>query len=87
MAVVNLTLEVGRNFLHLAKLEPGVTNPVHLSDNRKVFNLLNTANLIQYRSDLADTATFGQSSDRFTQVFGSGGPSRVSNRGTRQFPG
>jgi hypothetical protein len=40
----------------------------------EVFNLFNTANLVQYGSNLADTATFGQPSARFTQVFGSGGP-------------
>jgi Carboxypeptidase regulatory-like domain len=40
----------------------------------EVFNLFNTANLVQYGANLADTATFGQPSARFTQVFGSGGP-------------
>ena len=40
----------------------------------EVFNLLNTANLIQYSGNIADTAAFGQPSSRFTQVFGSGGP-------------
>jgi hypothetical protein len=40
----------------------------------EVFNLLNTANLIQYSGNVADTASFGQPGARFTQVFGSGGP-------------
>jgi len=40
----------------------------------EVFNLLNTANLVQYSGNIADTATFGQPSARVTQVFGSGGP-------------
>ena len=39
----------------------------------EVFNLFNTANLVQYASNLADTASFGQPGARFTQVFGSGG--------------
>jgi hypothetical protein len=40
----------------------------------EVFNLLNTANLIQYSGDLLTTASFGQPGARFSQVFGSGGP-------------
>lgn len=40
----------------------------------EVFNLFNTANLVQYGTNLADTATFGRPSARFTQLFGSGGP-------------
>jgi hypothetical protein len=40
----------------------------------EVFNLLNTANLIQFSGNIADTAAFGQPSARFSQVFGSGGP-------------
>ena len=40
----------------------------------EVFNLFNTANLIQYSGNIADTAAFGQSGARLTQVFGSGGP-------------
>ncbi len=39
----------------------------------EVFNLLNTANLVQYGSNLA-AARFGQPGARFSQVFGSGGP-------------
>jgi hypothetical protein len=40
----------------------------------EVFNLLNTANLIQYSGNIADTAAFGQPGARSSQVFGSGGP-------------
>jgi hypothetical protein len=40
----------------------------------EVFNLLNTANLVQFSGNIADTAAFGQPSARFSQVFGSGGP-------------
>ena len=40
----------------------------------EVFNLLNTANLVQYDGNIANPAGFGQPGARFTQVFGSGGP-------------
>jgi hypothetical protein len=40
----------------------------------EVFNLLNTANLVQYDSNIANPAQFGQPGARFSQVFGSGGP-------------
>jgi hypothetical protein len=40
----------------------------------EVFNLLNTANLVQYSGNLSNPSTFGQPGARFTQVFGSGGP-------------
>jgi hypothetical protein len=40
----------------------------------EVFNLFNTANLIQYSGNIADTTAFGQPGTRFSQVFGSGGP-------------
>jgi hypothetical protein len=40
----------------------------------EIFNLLNTANLVQYSGNIADTTAFGQPSARFSQVFGSGGP-------------
>jgi hypothetical protein len=40
----------------------------------EVFNLLNTANLVQYSGNIANTAAFGQPDARATQVFGSGGP-------------
>jgi hypothetical protein len=40
----------------------------------EVFNLFNTANLIQYSGNLNDPSSFGQPGARFSQVFGSGGP-------------
>jgi hypothetical protein len=40
----------------------------------EVFNLLNTANLVQYDGNIANPAEFGQPGSRFSQVFGSGGP-------------
>jgi hypothetical protein len=40
----------------------------------EVFNLFNTANLVQYNGDLLNRATFGQPGARFTQIVGSGGP-------------
>jgi hypothetical protein len=40
----------------------------------EVFNLFNTANLVQYSGNLLNPATFGQPGGRFTQIFGSGGP-------------
>lgn len=40
----------------------------------EVFNIFNTANLVQYSGNIADTAAFGQPAGRFSQVFGSGGP-------------
>jgi Carboxypeptidase regulatory-like domain len=40
----------------------------------EVFNLFNTANLVQYSGNLNDPSSFGQPGARFTQVFGSGGP-------------
>ncbi len=40
----------------------------------EVFNLLNTANLVQYSSNIANQGAFGQPGSRFTQIFGSGGP-------------
>src|SRR4051812_21008946 len=43
----------------------------------EVFNMFNTADLVQYGPNLANTATFGQPSARFTQLFGSGGPRAV----------
>jgi hypothetical protein len=40
----------------------------------EVFNVLNTANLVQYDGNIANPAGFAQPGARFTQVFGSGGP-------------
>jgi hypothetical protein len=40
----------------------------------EVFNLFNTANLVQYSGNLNDSVSFGQAGARFSQVFGSGGP-------------
>ena len=40
----------------------------------EVFNMLNTANLVQYSGNIANPASFGQPGARFSQVFGSGGP-------------
>jgi hypothetical protein len=49
---------------------------VRLSLFGEVFNLLNTANLVGYNGNLS-SASFGQPTGRFTQVFGSGGPRAV----------
>jgi hypothetical protein len=43
----------------------------------EVFNLLNTANLVQYSGNLSNPAIFGQPGARFTQIFGSGGPRAI----------
>jgi hypothetical protein len=40
----------------------------------EVFNVFNTANLVQYSGNLLNPAMFGQPAARFTQIFGSGGP-------------
>jgi hypothetical protein len=48
----------------------------------EAFNLLNTANLVQYSGNLSNPAIFGQPGARFTQIFGSGGP-RAIQLGTR----
>jgi hypothetical protein len=40
----------------------------------EVFNLFNTANLVQYSGNLNDPSSFGQPTSRVDQVFGSGGP-------------
>ena len=41
-----------------------------------LFNIFNTANLVQFNGNLA-SATFGQPAGRFMQLFGSGGPRAV----------
>ena len=48
----------------------------------EVFNAFNTANLSGYGGDLTSTATFGQPTSRFSQVFGTGGP-RAGQVGAR----
>ena len=40
----------------------------------EVFNLLNIANLVSYGGNIANPAQFGQPGERFSQIFGSGGP-------------
>ena len=40
----------------------------------EVFNLFNTANLVDYSGNISNAATFGQPARRFDQIFGSGGP-------------
>ena len=40
----------------------------------EVFNVFNVANLGGYSYNLSNTATFGQPTNRASQVFGSGGP-------------
>ena len=47
---------------------------VRLAVFGEVFNLLNTANLVQFSGNLLNPTTFGQPVARFTQIFGSGGP-------------
>jgi hypothetical protein len=47
---------------------------VRLTVMAEVFNLFNPANLIGYSGNVANVASFGQPSARFSQVFGSGGP-------------
>jgi hypothetical protein len=40
----------------------------------EVFNVFNVANLGGYSYNLSNTSTFGQPTNRASQVFGSGGP-------------
>ena len=60
-------LRVGRTFQLLSE-------HVRLSVFGEVFNLFNTANLVQYGGNLNEPSSFGQPGARFSQVFGSGGP-------------
>ncbi len=60
--------------LRLSRTFPLCSERVRLVLFGEVFNLLNTANLVGYGSNLANPAEFGQPGTRFTQVFGSGGP-------------
>jgi hypothetical protein len=48
----------------------------------ELFNLFNTANLVNYGMDLTNSSGFGQPGNRSTQVFGSGGP-RAAQFGAR----
>jgi len=50
---------------------------VRLSVFGEVFNLFNTANLVQYGGNLGEPSSFGQPGARFSQVFGSGGPRAI----------
>lgn len=60
--------------LRLSRTFPLGSERVRLVLFGEVFNLLNTANLVQYSGNVANSAEFGQPGARFTQVFGSGGP-------------
>jgi hypothetical protein len=60
--------------LRISRTFPLVRDGVRLMLFGEVFNLLNTANLVQYGSNLVNSAEFGQPGARFSQVFGSGGP-------------
>ena len=66
-----------------------ITHTVPLGERRirllvfgEVFNLFNTANLVNYSGNLLEPSTFGKPAARFTQIFGSGGP-RAFQLGTR----
>ena len=48
----------------------------------EMFNVFNVANLGGYSFNLSNTSTFGQPTNRASQVFGSGGP-RALQLGTR----
>jgi hypothetical protein len=60
--------------LRLSRTFPLAGDRVRLVLLGEVFNLFNTANLIQYDGNINTPATFGQPGARFSQVFGSGGP-------------
>jgi hypothetical protein len=51
----------------------------------EVFNVFNIANLGGYSFNLSNTATFGQPTNRASQVFGSGGPRAVQLGGRFTF--
>ena len=63
--------------LRLSRSFPLGEERVRLSLFGEVFNLFNTANLVDYSGNIANSASFGQPGARFTQVFGSGGPRAV----------
>jgi hypothetical protein len=50
---------------------------VRLSLIGEVFNVFNTANLVQYGGNITDPTSFGRPSGRFDQAFGSGGPRAI----------
>ena len=60
--------------LRLSRTFQLLSEHVRLSVFGEVFNLFNTANLVQYGGDLNEPSSFGQPGARFSQVFGSGGP-------------
>jgi hypothetical protein len=68
--------------LRLSRSFPLGKERARLSLFGEVFNLFNTANLVDYSGNIANPAIFGQPGARFTQVFGSGGP-RAFQLGTR----
>jgi hypothetical protein len=69
--------EFGDNF---SSQDMRVTKTFNLRDNSRlavffeVFNIFNVANLSGYSYNLSNTTTFGQPTNRASQVFGSGGP-------------
>jgi hypothetical protein len=60
--------------LRLSRTFPLATERMRLVVSGEVFNLLNTANLVDFNGNLRDPDSFGQPSARFDHVFGSGGP-------------
>jgi hypothetical protein len=60
-------LRLGRTFLF-------GKDRLRLSLFGEVFNLFNTANLVNYSGNIANTASFGKAARRSEQIFGSGGP-------------
>ena len=60
--------------LRLSRMFSIGSERVRLTVFGEIFNLLNVANLSGYGGNVANLAQFGQPGERFTQVFGSGGP-------------
>ena len=71
--------------LRLSKAFELGRRPLRIIVFADVFNLFNTANLVQYGSNLAETASFGQPGGRSSPVFGSGGPRAVQFGGKVSF--
>jgi hypothetical protein len=71
------SFEFGDNF---SSQDVRVTKTFNFRDNAKLavfvegFNIFNVANLGGFSYNLSNTATFGQPTNRASQVFGSGGP-------------